>query len=250
MVETPAERGLGWLPAPDPRDALHTIRSVMPNLTTPKIIRISTRLAFFSSPLDQGQEGTCVGHGFKHWMMTAPVVSKAAQRPTAVELYLGALPRDEWSENDNPPDMQFGTSLNACAKYCRALGALDSWKHSENPDEVIDFLAGVDQETGQRVGGGVILGLPWKDTMWDTDEKGFLDVGGQEIGGHCVFGNWWNQRAEFMGGPNSWGRSFGPLDRRGRRTGFWKLTKAALFRLFDEGAHAVMALEKRIPRIV
>jgi hypothetical protein len=74
--------------------------------------------AFFSKPLDQGNTGTCVGHGWKHRLMAAPMVRKAGDKPSAFDIYDAAIKVDEWTDNDNDTDRQMGTSACARARRC------------------------------------------------------------------------------------------------------------------------------------
>jgi hypothetical protein len=243
-MTTPIRRGMGLIPAPDPQDIKYALRLMLPELST-VVGRKTHHSAFFSVPLDQGSEGTCVGHGWKHWMMAAPTVSRSNKEPSAIQIYREAILLDEWTDNDWG-DMQSGTSLNAGAKALRARGLIDSWQHIYEAEEAIDFVAGVDA-TGKLVSGTpAILGLPWTESMWDTDAEGFLQVSGAIVGYHCVAMTGWNERQGFARGPNSWGRTFGPVDRHGRKTGFWKLSGENLAKLFSMGGYGVTAIERKL----
>ncbi len=95
--------GLGRLHRPDERDHKHLMR----RLTTPVVERKSKRWRMFSKPLDQGREGTCVAHGWRHFLRTSPIIQvKHGTPPTPREIYDECILIDEWTDNDHDPQRQ------------------------------------------------------------------------------------------------------------------------------------------------
>lgn len=226
--------GLGRRAAPDERDAGYPLRALL----TPVTRRLPLKLwPLFRTVLDQGPHGTCVGHGWEHWMMAAPTVKKDPDRPpTALNIYAGACANDEWSDNDDG-GLDFGTSVRGGAKWLQSEGHIGAYHWSATADEAADWIAGADSE-GRPIGGPLVIGVNWYDRMFTPDREGIVRVGGTIAGGHCVtLLGYSDKRGEFYGA-NSWGIGWG---RHGR---FW-LPAEVLERLLSEGGEAVAAVEVR-----
>lgn len=231
--------GLGRRPAPDPRDQNHLLR--LHRLEPAQVVARRTKVwPMFVRHLNQGSEGTCVGHGWKHWLLTAPVIQgKRSASPTAVELYDAATEIDEWEENyrpaDNWHDRQFGTSVRAGAKVLQRLGYIEEYDWLYDAETAADWIGGVNA-TGEFVGGSIVIGVNWYDTMDERDAEGFLHLTktSRRRGGHCVDVRGYHQRSGYFYGIQSW--NYGPF----------KIAGEALDRLLREDGEGCTAKELRL----
>ena len=230
--------GLGRLHAPDPRD-FRFLLSETPRADA--VVRRANHLwAYFDKPFDQGNTGTCVGHGWKSFLVSAPVIqSDVDEPPSPFEIYDGCLPIDEWSDNDQDVERQFGTSVRAGAKYLASLGMVGEYRWCFSANQASDWLAGMDAE-GRFTGGPLVIGVNWYDSMFETDTEGFLHIrpGSWVAGGHCVCLLGWNEKRGFAYGINSWGSNWG-------RSGRFYMPGEVLGRLLAESGEACSAIELR-----
>jgi hypothetical protein len=188
--------GLGRRYAPDERDRRFLLREVTPVVRAlPDSIYYPIRQA----PLDQGNTGTCVGHGWRHFLQAAPIMTRNG--PTALDIYDGAIVIDEWDDNDVDPDRQFGTSVRAAVKVLQKLGHIAEYRWAWSADEMRRFLL--------SGGGPVVVGTTWYEQMM-SPEDGFIKIGGSAVGGHAylIIGCDFGRRNAFRI-LNSWGRSWG-----------------------------------------
>lgn len=231
MIAPVPDHGLGRRPDPDPRDTRFLMRAYLPE----RIVRPPLRVwSIFSRPLDQGDTGTCVGHGGKHWMLTSPVRQTLPQGPpTAYDLYRAALPLDVWPENDNG-DLSFGTSVRALAQALQGMGYISEYNWAFDADTAADWLA---------TQGPVVIGINWYYSMFVTDDKGFVRVPANTplAGGHCVCLLGWSEKRGAARAINSWGAGWGDKGR------FW-IEGELLDRLLHEDGEAMTAAETRLKK--
>lgn len=184
--------GTGWKPEFDERSRNYPVRAPQ---VEPVLASITRRAGVV---LDQGPDGTCVGHGHEGCAGARPI-----QRPIshehALEWYLKALPLDEWPENDNG-DLTFGTSVLAGAKAGVELGIYEGfdWGFS-----LTDLIHGVCTRTC------AVIGIPWYDSMFEPDENGILPEPSGGSGGHCVLVRGVALKRRWVRIRNSWGPSWG-----------------------------------------
>lgn len=218
---------LGRLHAPDERD--YQARRVLAAKAEP-IVRKTKYWAMFRRPLNQGSEGTCVGYGWRHWMLTAPVIQVSpTEEPLAVTIYDEATRVDEWPQNDG--DRSFGTSVRAGAKALQARGLIASYAFAWDIDTVIDWLC---------VQGPVVIGVSWYQGFDQPDAEGVIRISGRVRGGHCVALTGWDNRRGQAYGTNSWGVAYG---KRGR----FRISGEDLARLLREDGEMATATEVRLP---
>jgi hypothetical protein len=236
-------QGLGWKQKEDPRNADHRLKALLPRREVPLK---NVTFPMFGYPLDQGQTGTCVGHAAKHWELTAPIIrTKRLGPPTAIDMYLAASKRDEWHGGQPDTTLQDGTSLTAVMLALRDdFHMISEFKWTDKVDEILQYLC-------MDGANSVVLGLPWKASMFTTDENGFLHVdrNSEWVGGHALDGSLLRvAEPGHIGGPNSWGRpaDFGKLNKKtGMRDGRWRLYLDDLHYLMGEGGDCVAAFEVR-----
>lgn len=161
------------------------------------------------APLDQGEEGACVGHAWSGNLAATPHRHRV-DNTAAFALYRQAQSQDRAMGNDWPA----GASILAGAKAAVADGKVASYRWAFGVDEVIDTLV-------QH--GPVVLGIPWHDGMYRTADAGLVQVAGPVVGGHAIMANGYLPRhprhGEVVAWTNSWGLNYGL---RGR--GFIRVT--------------------------
>lgn len=156
--------------------------------------------------LDQGQEGSCVGHGTVGEYLASPVrgvLPKGRDRAMtghelAVDVYNRARQLDEWPGEDYE-----GTSVRAGCLVGRERGWWTSFAWALN---VNDVRRALDL-------GPVIVGVEWREGMYDTDEDGMVTVSGDVVGGHCLvvtgYSPSYGRHGRRFRWRNSWGLTYG-----------------------------------------
>lgn len=219
--------GLGRLPSPDARDKLYPLRAAVPkNLT-------GYRYWWDSGAwLDQGNTGTCVGHGWAHWVEDAPKSPVGTIDP--FQIYRDACLLDVWPENDDQ-DLDWGTSVRAGAQALQNRGVVGSYLWAFDLQTVIDAVL---------VKGPVVVGTNWYSSMftprWIADANGTprqtITVGGSIEGGHCYVLNGVSTSARVFRMKNSWGRYWGAGGRA-------SISFEDVERLIEEEGEAAMAVQ-------
>lgn len=169
--------------------------------------------------LDQGQEGSCVGHGWAHELAARPVAVKGVTHPLAVKIYKLAQTIDEW-----PGENYEGTSVLAGVKALKQMypKSIDHYRWAFGLDEVVATIGYF---------GPVVLGVNWYSGMFNTDADGFIHVKGQIAGGHCLIARAVDVKKKTITLHNSWGASWGV-------NGTAKISFADLKRLLNESGDA------------
>ena len=161
--------------------------------------------------LDQGSEGACVGFGTTGEAMASPVrqrfraagMTKATPteiaNSVASDVYHRAKEIDEWEGVDYD-----GTSVRAGLLVGRERGWWAGFNWAKNLDEVLLALTL----------GPVVIGVEWREEMYETDEVGRVTVGGGAVGGHCLLvtgfsPRWGKKREPRFRWRNSWSLSYG-----------------------------------------
>ena len=244
----PQAPGLGLIHEERPKDHEFLARAAFPELR--QVRRRATILhALFALTLDQGETGTCVGHAARQKMDMTP--RRITKGPDAIQLYLRALLKDRWPENDWG-DLQSGTSLDAVAKVLLELRMIESWHHIFDFDELCDYMGGVD-ENGKHVGDPVLLGLPWPSNWFRTDDAGYMAApSGRFSGGHCIVSGGYHEEDGHTPFANSWGQWGARRKVRGKhtgpRTGWGKIRHEHMRQLFTQHwGHAVVLRGERNP---
>ncbi len=134
-----------------------------------------------STVLDQGNEGSCVGHGFAHELLARPAEAspKMVNHEYARMIYFGAQKRDPWPGGAYPgarPKYE-GTDVLSGVQEVQALGWCESYRWGFSLDDLI---------LGVGYNGPAVMGLNWLTGMMDTDSNGFIHATGGTEGGHCV----------------------------------------------------------------
>lgn len=190
--------------------------------------------------LNQGDTGTCVGHGTWYRLAGAPFSHAASRIPGPLAIYDLATTLDGWPENDH--DVQAGTSVLAGVKALVKLGyATGHYDWIYDAQTALRWLAGR-RADGSYVGGPLIIGVSWYDSMFTPDRRGFVSIapGSPVAGGHCLEVDEGDAEHGYVGGPNSWGFEWG-------ENGRWKMSLETFDRLLKEDGEAVVLTEQRLP---
>lgn len=184
--------------------------------------------------LDQGSEGSCVGHGWAHELLARPAKSPAfVDHSYAKEkIYWEAQRIDSWEGGSYPSASPFyeGTSVLAGAKVCKDKGWFTEYRWAFTLDEVIAAI-------GYK--GPIVVGVNWYDGMFNVDQKGFVRVTGRIAGGHCVLWNKVNIKEEYIGFPNSWGIRWGI-------NGYGRISFADAERLIQEDGDMCIPVGRKV----
>lgn len=226
------EYGMGRIHAPDPNDHRFLMSAAR---ELPDLWQLPPTRYYRAGPiLTQGDTGTCVGHAWRQWLSSAPLMTKGG--PSAYDLYRSIVLVDDWTDNDweaTAPDdkLQFGTSVRAGAKAIMQLGRMQSYVWAFSVDDMKTWLL-----AGH---GTVVIGSAWKTEMFTPDAGGFVHVRGNVEGGHaylCIGYSRYYRAFRFV---NSWGEWWG---QKGR---FW-MHEDDMALLLQEGGEACTAIEQKI----
>jgi len=212
------DRGMGRLPAVDPRDRAFP----MALFTTAAVELPRYRYWRAGAVLDQGQMPWCVAYAWSQWLRSAPIMSRPSQ--TEAEIYRAAQLVDEWPGQDYD-----GTSVRAGAKVLQAAGHIRS------------YLWAMDELTIRRqvlAFTPVVVGFSWHVNMFEP-EDGFLSLGGGIAGGHAFLLIGYSTARRAYRVLNSWGREWGEEGRA------WLRDEDVATLLADDG-EACAAVEQRL----
>ena len=152
-----------------------------------------------SLPLDQGNEGACVGFGWSGELQVPPV-EIPVHNQFAQNFYLGARDIDRRDGRIFPE----GATILAGAKHARRMGWISEYEWCFGMLDLQDTVT---------TRGPVVLGIPWKSGMYQTDTDGRVWVNGETVGGHCILCiGYWPAHPLFRDCYvllNSWGKSWG-----------------------------------------
>lgn len=168
----------------------------------------------FIPVLDQGAVGSCTGNAGVACVYRGPFTAGAvttpwrylASEPGAVQLYSDATHADPY-QGDYPPD-DTGSDGLSVGKVLKAAGVISGYLWAFTLGEAV----------GQLMSTPVITGVPWLRSMFETNPVGHVghvvvDQRSGLAGGHelCVdeYIPAVGTSPAFVGGPNSWGTSWG-----------------------------------------
>jgi hypothetical protein len=218
-------------PAIDPAQSDADLAPHLRNYTLTKPVHI----------LDQGQEGSCTGHGAAHALMCIAVLFPWITHEIAVKFYEGAKRRDEWAGEDYD-----GSSVTGVMKYLVDARIILRYKWAFSVIQIA-YIVGVMEHA-------VVAGTDWYTGMFEPDINGFLHATGKVEGGHCyaiggvhvvrvdtskplTLANLDWVRSYFLI-PNSWGPDWG-------ENGYAKISFIDMAKLLNGGDFAVMYGEQR-----
>jgi hypothetical protein len=179
----------------DDRSRYYPARALVGATVGPRSYTWSVPTLNGTRPLDQGNEGACVGHAWAHEAAARPVVRDDADSALAFRVYREAQKIDAW-----PGENYSGTSVIAGAQIMQRLGFLTEYRWAFTLDDALTVVS-------RR--GPAVIGVNWYTGMWDTDAKGYLHVTGRVEGGHAILLTGVSLRHERVTLYNSWGLSWG-----------------------------------------
>lgn len=183
--------------------------------------------------LDQGNEGTCVGHGFTQEGAALPVPVSGCDHTFALGWFDAAALRDPWPGEDR----NNGTSVLAGAQVGKEWGFFGEYRWCDHVYEVMHAIA---------TEGPVVLGIDWLENMFEPDSRGLLNVTGPVAGGHCLLARGIILAADNGFGfdviqlSNSWGEGWGVGGDAFIRT-------EDLAHLMDQGGEACVPMNRADP---
>lgn len=168
----PTDPRLGRLIDFDARSANFPIRT---------LISPTAKLRSYSwsclTEINQGRNGTCVGHGIAHEIAAKPVV-RPADEVLALQIYDLATELDPWPNNNH--DRSTGTSVLAGMQAATQLGHYKEYRWAFGVEDLCLAL-------GYK--GPAVLGIHWYDSMFTPDVDGLINISGNVAGGHCLLTN-------------------------------------------------------------
>lgn len=160
--------------------------------------------------LDQGQQGSCVGHGWSHAFLTNPGQKRdgTIDHPWAVQYYYECQRADEFPGGEYPgaSPQSSGTSNLAGAKNAKRRGFCDAYHWCFSIDDVMQALSHV---------GPVVAATSWRSSMWEPQANGLIEsVDSASEGGHCYMLRAIMLKPRIANEPiirltNSWGPTWG-----------------------------------------
>ncbi len=159
---------LGRLPSFDERSRKYNIAPLLEE--EPRALK--DRIWRVPYVLNQGNVGACVGFSWTHEAMTSPIMVPNLDNNDAFDVYYEARKIDEWEGEDYE-----GTSVLAGAKVMQQRGYFMEYRWAFNVEDALQALAYV---------GPIVIGIDWRDNMFDPTEDFYLDCGGDVAGGHAI----------------------------------------------------------------
>lgn len=190
-----------------------------------------------SNHLDQGDTGTCVGHGWCNFLRCAPIKTKAVSHD-AFNIYRAAVLLDPWKENDNEAKLQdgdvlmdSGTTVRAGAQAVAAMGELTSYVWAFNLEDAVQWVL---------TKGPVVLGTNWYQSMFNPDQSGRISItpGTKLAGGHCYLLRGVDNKKAVATFTNSWGNKWA-------KKGDFVMSFADLERLIKEDGEVCTAIQSK-----
>jgi hypothetical protein len=187
--------------------------------------------------LDQGGEGSCVGHGLTQCLKSEAHVTNIEERFPGIinkldtkfakeEIYFKAQMIDEFPGGEYPganPRMG-GTSLVHGLKVLKDASLIKSYTWGSTLQELI---------LGVGYNGPAVLVIPWFSGMYEVPKsRPYLKVSGYHVGYHCILVKGVSPNGKFFVLLNSWGLSYG--DKGRVRVSFDEMQK--LFNYFHQFA--------------
>lgn len=228
------ERVFDWRPKFDSRSKNYSIRSTLKGVHVPK-----EPVAWKEGiVLDQGREGACVGFAWTGELLAEPAAPK--EQPAfdyandlAKSFYYSAQKIDEW-----PGENYSGTSVLAGAKIMQEKGFINEYRWCFNTRDIREAVI---------TEGPVVLGIPWYEGMYSTQQNGLVSVSGKKVGGHAILITGYYPKMRFGKGSyevfrwrNSWGSDYGI-----NGSGWIKVSD--LQKLLEEGGEACVPMQRSIP---
>lgn len=194
----PTDRRLGRKVAHDSR----SLRFLAPASDPSKLASVRHHINI--GLMDQGNEGSCTGHGGLNvaagdafWQATKPALGDEDPHLYARDLYAAATVIDSWPGQFEPDDT--GSDGLSVAKVLQSRGLISGYVHATSLNATLTALA-------ERP---VMVGTSWLQNMENVGPDGHMDVSGPVAGGHeyCLDELDVERKRAWI--RNSWGPSWG-----------------------------------------
>lgn len=198
--------------AVDPRLGRHvrhdsrSLSYLYPETADPKTLT-SVRHERHIPTLDQGDLGSCTGNAATgnlgtaaFWDQGEQVLSATdadADETYAVGVYSDATKIDPYSGTYPPTDT--GSDGLSVAKVLKNRGIISGYQHATSLNAALNALASQP----------VIIGVEWRNDMFDPDKDGRIHITGAVAGGHEIVLDELDVENERVWIHNSWGDSWG-----------------------------------------
>jgi hypothetical protein len=153
---------------------------------------------------DQGREGQCVIYAKSHWVAGRPKRDLAAwwTKDWATQRYWDAQRIDPWEGGEYPgaSPRYGGTSVLAGVKVMQTAGLVGEYRWAFGAEQL---AIAVSRHAP------AVIGVNWYDSMYDTDSKGLLTVGGSQVGGHAICVRGYSVKHRMFRLRNSWSQAWG-----------------------------------------
>jgi hypothetical protein len=184
---------LDRIPHFDPRSREYGVRGLLGEVARAKRVWRVREL-----PLDQGQEGACVGFAWAGELAATPT-QYPVDDAYALALYHAARREDVAMGNEWPE----GASVLGGVKALRTAKRVTKYHWAFGVHDVIDTIVKK---------GPVVLGINWYDGMYEVQD-GLVEVSGSLAGGHAILANGYLPAHPVYGEvlvlTNSWGYNWG-----------------------------------------
>lgn len=228
------ERKFDWKSQHDERSREYDIRSVLRTGVKPVLKMWDEGIV-----LDQGSEGACVGFGWMGEFLAQPAAPEPQPGKFATQKYANDVYQTAKTIDEYPGENYEGTSVLAGAKVMRARGFIKSYRWAFSIEDVRDAII---QE------GPVVIGIPWKEGMYETGPGGLVKVSGKSVGGHCLVLTGYDpamkigaRKYEVYRWRNSWGPDYGV-----NGSGYIKATDLA--KLLKNVGEACVPIGRQVPK--
>lgn len=214
--------GLGRIFNPDDRDLQHLMAPLLPPPSVP--LPVSKLWAFDGDPLNQGATGTCVGHGWEHFLHCEPVVTQDIEDDA-----IGIYKASRTLSGLDPNDLGAGSDVRAGAQVVSSRGQLSEYLWSFNAREVAEWIL---------TQGPVVMGTRYYDSMFSPDPSGLISISKTATvrGGHCYLLRGADTQHGTFTGTNSWGPGWG-------KGGHFTISFEDIERLVHEDGEACTAVQ-------
>lgn len=190
------DRRLGALFHHDPRSDNFPVAA---RLTTAQLRQPRSYTWAVGTHLDQGNEGTCVGHAVAHDLLARPVRVPNVDHSKAIEIFCIAQNLDPFP-GDCSDGRRDGTSLTAGMEAARQLGFYREYRWAQGVDDALVAL-------GYK--GPGVLAIDWYEDMHYPDAAGWVIPTGQLVGRHAVLVFSISLKQECVWFWNNWTRGWG-----------------------------------------
>jgi hypothetical protein len=191
-------RVLDWRPRHDPESRRYGIRERLRGSTPVQDVLLPSDWP----TLDQGSEGACTGAGVAAAWNTTHPGETPLDMAAALDLFRLAERLDEF-----PGEGLGGSSVLGAMEAGVQRGLFGGYLWSFGTRDIAQTILAKKRP--------VVIGIPWTDRMYETGPGGLVQLGGAEVGGHClaVVGisrkGPQGQDGPFFAWHNSWGDSYG-----------------------------------------